>query len=66
METRNINQILRIVGSYQESKVSRLLDFTEVSGNIDDPWYTGDFESTYQLIQKGCMALLERIKKEIA
>ena len=40
-------------------KVSKLLDFTEEKGkDIADPWYTGDFDTTYRDVKKGCEALL--------
>ena len=34
------------------------------SESVPDPWYTGDFEETYQRVQEGCQAWLERLKKE--
>ena len=30
---------------------------------VPDPWYTGDFEETYQRVQEGCQAWLERLEK---
>ena len=31
--------------------------------SVPDPWYTGDFEETYQRVQEGCQAWLERLEK---
>ena len=61
MEYRNIRGINRIIGSDPEHKVSRLLDFTGNPRDIADPWYTGDFETTYADVTRGCRALLEHI-----
>ena len=60
MDSWNIRNINRIIGnSDPEGKVSKLLDFTEEKGkDIADPWYTGDFDTTYRDVKKGCEALL--------
>lgn len=63
MEDVNIRNMIRIVGGDTESKISRLLDFTDKPGNIADPWYSGDFETTYIQIKAGCEGLLQRIMK---
>ena len=39
-------------------KVYKLLDFTDTPGNIDDPWYTGEFKESFNQILKGCKALI--------
>ena len=41
-----------------EDKIHKLLDFTDRPGDIDDPWYTRQFDVTYKEIVKGCEALL--------
>jgi protein-tyrosine phosphatase len=37
------------------------MDFTDTPGDIEDPWYSGNFETVYAQIVKGCKALLEQI-----
>ena len=64
MEQRNINNILRIIGEDKKNKVYRLLDFSENPRDIADPWYTGNFEITYNDVEEGCRKLLEYILKE--
>ena len=64
MEQRNINNILKIIGEDKGNKVYRLLDFLEKPRDIADPWYTGDFETTYNDVEEGCRKLLEYILKE--
>lgn len=61
METRNIINMKRIVGEDKEGKIYRLLDFTDTPGDIDDPWYTGDFDTTYDEIKNGCEGLFTKI-----
>ena len=61
MEERNIINILKIVGDDKDNKVFRLLDFTETPRDIADPWYSGDFYSTYYDIVYGCEKFLEYI-----
>ncbi len=39
-------------------KVSLLLDYAETPRDVADPWYTGDFETTWNDVQKGCQGLL--------
>lgn len=61
MEYRNIRSINRIVGSDPEHKVSMLLDFTEHPRDIADPWYTGNFDKTYEDIAEGCEGFLNHL-----
>jgi protein-tyrosine phosphatase len=63
MDKNNLRNISRIVGADTENKISLLLDFTDTPRDVADPWYTGDFEATQSDIDKGCLALLEYIKK---
>ena len=61
MEERNIQNIIRIVGDDKESKICKLLDFTKNPRDISDPYYTGNFDRTYDDILEGCEAFLETI-----
>ena len=61
MDTWNYKNILRITGGDPEGKVSLLLDFAGLSRDIADPWYTGNFDKTYEDICKGCEALLHNL-----
>ena len=64
MEERNRRNMLRILGSDQEGKVSLLLDYAERHGDIADPWYTGDFTTTYSDIVRGCEGFLTFLEQE--
>lgn len=63
MESYNIKNIMRIIDRDNEKKVYRLLDFTENKKDIDDPWYSGNFDITYNEIYEGSRALLNYISK---
>ena len=63
MDRWNLNNMLRILGKDPEQKVFLLLDFTDRPGDIADPWYTGNFDITYDDIVCGCEGLLDKIIK---
>ena len=63
MEASNIRNILHIVGSDSRHKVYKLLQFAGSERDIADPWYTGNFDVTYNDIHEGCTALLEYLLK---
>lgn len=64
MEERNIRYILRIVGKDPEHKVKLLLDYSDHPRDIADPWYTGNFESTYRDVVEGCEGFLLYLERE--
>lgn len=61
MDKYNISNMLRILGGDPDGKVRRLMDFTSRPRDVADPWYTGDFDATYDDIMEGCEALLAHI-----
>ena len=62
MDRNNLRNMVRFVGSDPEHKVSLLMDYTSRPGDVADPWYTGDFEATWQDVLEGCTALLEELR----
>ncbi|TDL75624.1 low molecular weight phosphotyrosine protein phosphatase [Rhodococcus qingshengii] len=64
MDESNVINIFDITGKPQHPNIIRLLDITEHKKDVPDPYYTGYFEETYQLISDGCRALLEKIRNE--
>lgn len=64
MEKKNIEEIKRIVGKDTENKIYRLLDFSKNPRDIADPWYTGNFDITYQDIVEGLEGFLKDLKKK--
>ncbi|QHI71097.1 low molecular weight protein-tyrosine-phosphatase [Aminipila terrae] len=63
MEERNLINIKRIFGIDKDNKIKKLLDFSDNPRDIADPWYTGNFDITYEDIYEGCQGLLTYILK---
>ena len=63
MDEMNIRNIMRIIKSDPKIKVSLLLAHSDENRSIADPWYTGNFDNTYNDILKGCTALFEELTK---
>ena len=62
MESWNIKNALRIIGSDPLHKLSLLLDYTgRKREDISDPWYTGDFDKAWDDILFGCKGLLRSV-----
>ena len=61
MEAANIRRMRAICGGDPEGKIARLLDGTPNPRDSADPWYTGDFQSTWDDLVEGCTALLDRL-----
>lgn len=59
MDTANLRNMTRLFGGDPEGKVHALLDYTHRPGEVADPWYTGDFESTWRDVVEGCTGLLQ-------
>ena len=64
MDSANFRNMQRICGGDPEGKISLLLDYTDHPGSVADPWYTGDFEATWQDVLAGCRGLLAKILRE--
>lgn len=62
MDSANIRNIKRFSSGNHDSKIYRLLDFSDSPRDISDPWYTGDFERTYSDIREGCEGLIKKLK----
>ncbi len=58
MDERNLREINGISHVGRE-KVHKLLDFTNNPRDVLDPWYTGDFDSTYRDVCEGCYAIID-------
>ena len=63
MDQRNIRNMLRIFGGDPEGKVRLLLEMAGRSGDIADPWYTGNFQLTYSDIEEGCKGFFRYLKE---
>lgn len=61
MDTYNVKSLIKIIGDDAQGKIKRLLDFSSAPRDIADPWYTGDFDETYDDVKEGCDAFLSHL-----
>ena len=59
MDKANLRNMQRICGGDFAGKLHLLMDYTDRPGDVADPWYTGDFEATWQDVLAGCQGLLK-------
>jgi len=61
MDAYNVADLRRLVYPEDLPKVHKLLEFAGSPRDIADPWYTGNFDQTYDDIVEGCTALLKTL-----
>ena len=61
MDEANRRNMLRLFPGDPENKISLLLDLTDRPRDVADPWYTGDFDATWQDVLTGCTLLLNKL-----
>ena len=62
MDEENMYDLMHKFGGDPEGKIHNLLDFAGRPGEeIADPWYTGDFQATWDDLKEGCIALLNAL-----
>lgn len=64
MDTANIRNMNRIAGGDPDGKIYKLLSFAGSGRDVADPWYTGDFDSTYRDVVEGLEGFLEFLRKQ--
>ncbi len=57
MEEKNKIDLVKIIGHDIKNKIHLLMEYTDNLKDIEDPWYTGNFELVFNDIKKGCLAL---------
>ena len=63
MDEENIRNMKRIFGGDTENKIHKIREFSGSNGDVADPWYTGNFDITYEQIYQGCRDLFEYIEE---
>ena len=58
MDENNLRNLKRMLGEDTEHKISLMMDYAGKNRDVADPWYTGDFETTFNDITEGCMGFL--------
>ena len=61
MDSYNLRNMKRMLPNDTENKIHLLLDWSDNPRDIADPWYTGDFDVTYNDVLEGCIALLKEV-----
>lgn len=60
MDSSNLRLIRRYIPEDPQGKIHLMMSYTGRSRDVADPWYTGDFEKTFQDILSACEAMLDR------
>ena len=58
MDSMNLRWIRRIIPDDPQKKIHLMMSYTGSGRDVADPWYTGDFETTFQDILTACEAML--------
>ena len=66
MDSFNLRNMRRIVGGDPDGKMRLLLDYTSRPGEVDDPWYSGDFDATWRDVTEGCEGLLKSLRDRLS
>ena len=61
MDSANLRNMYRICGGDPDGKLHLLMDYTDHPCDVADPWYTDDFEATWQDVLAGCQGLLKEL-----
>ena len=61
MDRANIRNMTRICGGDPQGKIRLLMEYAGQPGReVADPWYTGDFDATWDDVLAGCQGLLKQ------
>ena len=60
MDASNLRLLRRIIPEDPQGKIRLMMDYAGVHRDVADPWYTGDFEKTYQDLVQGCQGLIRK------
>lgn len=61
MDALNLRNMRRMLGSDPDDKIHLLLDWSDNPRDISDPWYSGDFDTTFDDVLEGCQTLLQAL-----
>lgn len=65
MDGWNVRNLMRMTGGDPLGKVRLMLAGSPNPRDIADPWYTGDFKTTYDDIYEGCTLLYEETQGKL-
>lgn len=61
MDRSNLRYLERIIGEDRDHKVHLMMSYAGEDRDVADPWYTGDFETTYEDVSRACAAMLRAL-----
>lgn len=61
MDESNLRWLHRIFPDDPEGKMHLMMDYVGERRDVADPWYTGDYEATYNDLDRACRALLKTV-----
>lgn len=64
MDTANIRNLNRMLNGDSKGKIYKFLTFAGSGRDIADPWYTGNFDETYEDVIKGCEGFLAYLREQ--
>ena len=62
MDSSNLRRIRCIIPDDPEGKIHLMMSYTGSGRDVADPWYTGDFETTFHDILNACQAILSQLQ----
>ena len=65
MDEENLSHLRRILGPENMGKVRKLMSYVGESRDVADPWFTRDFDATYDDVLSGCTALLAEVQRAL-
>ena len=68
MDNNNLRNMARMFGdsALAGGKVHLMLEYAGRPGEeVADPWYTGNFDETWDDVSQGCQGLLEKLEKHV-
>lgn len=64
MDSWNMRNLNRMLNGDPDGKIHKFLTFADSDRDIADPWYTGNFDDTYEDVLEGCNGLLNYLKEK--
>ena len=64
MDKMNMRNMERMTGHPAGGKMRMLLEYAGQQRGITDPWYSGEFDVTYEDVVTGCSAFLDYLEDE--
>lgn len=58
MDQNNLRNLRKMLGEDVDDKISLLMDYTSRPADVADPWYTGDFDATWNDVVEGCKGFI--------